>query len=92
MDLSDQTVVLSPAVAISDSGFVFDPRTGQSFSVNSSGLFLLRALRERCSVQDLARSLEAGSAEPIAAERDVTEFVRMLADFGLISEGNAVGS
>ena len=33
-------------LAISDSGFVFDPYTGASFSVNLTGLTLLRALKD----------------------------------------------
>ena len=33
-------------LALSDSGFVFDPLSGASFTVNASGLALIRILQE----------------------------------------------
>ncbi len=66
-------------LAVSDSGFVFDPVSGHSFSVNETGLRILRLLKEG---QDLPSAVKAlcdeflGSAADI--ERDVLEFAGLL--------------
>lgn len=56
-------------LAISPSGFAFDPETGQSFSVNETGLAALAELRSRRSPAEVARSL--------ATEYDVSEDVAL---------------
>lgn len=45
-------------LAISDTGFVFDPYSGATFSVNPSGLAILRLLKEGCARADLVEHLE----------------------------------
>ena len=66
-------------IALSESGFIFDPVTGNSFSTNDSGLALLKLLQ---SEKDLAAVIEAlvGRYEVDArtAERDVRDFVVLL--------------
>lgn len=44
-------------LAVSDSGFVFDPQTGQSFSLNGTGLMSLNLLKKGASVEDTANCL-----------------------------------
>lgn len=67
-------------LALSDSGFVFDPVTGNSFTVNGSGLAILRRLQQQGS--DLAGTVaslcEEFDVEAMAAERDVIEFANLL--------------
>jgi len=67
-------------LALSDSGFVFDPVTGNSFTVNGSGLAILRRLQLQGS--DLAGTVaslcEEFDVEAMAAERDVIEFANLL--------------
>jgi PqqD family protein of HPr-rel-A system len=74
----------SPAVigrlALSGSGFVFDPVSGASFSVNASGLAVLRAIQAGAAdmgaiVQSLGAEFEAA---PAVLERDVMEFAGRL--------------
>lgn len=72
-------------VAVSDNGFVFDPWTGGSFTVNGSGLCVLRGLKEGMGREDLVARLQesfelrdgaaAGEAE---LYRDVDEFITLL--------------
>jgi hypothetical protein len=62
-----QTVTKSPEntigldklaqLAISDTGFVFDPASGQSFTLNSSGLFVIQQLRSKISLDTIAFNL-----------------------------------
>lgn len=62
-------------LALSDSGFVFDPVTGNSFTVNGTGLALLRLLQKEKDpariVASLTAEYETGTRE---AERDLIEF------------------
>jgi PqqD family protein of HPr-rel-A system len=73
-------------LAVSDSGFVFDPLTGHTFTVNLTGLALLTALKQGLSLEEATRRLreefEPEGGEDIA--RDVEEFVARLRDQGLV--------
>jgi hypothetical protein len=44
-------------LAVSQTGFIFDPQTGQSFSVNHTGLAALEALRRGESIAGTAQYL-----------------------------------
>jgi PqqD family protein of HPr-rel-A system len=67
-------------LALSDSGFVFDPVTGNSFTVNGSGLAILRRLQQQGSglAGTVASLCEEFDVEALAAERDVIEFANLL--------------
>ena len=73
-------------LAISDSGFLFDPYTGLTFSVNPSGKFLLEELRAGRDPSRLAPALRSAFelAEGDDPERDVAEFVVLLREHGLL--------
>jgi hypothetical protein len=69
-------------LAVSESGFVFDPVSGHHFTVNETGLEILRHLQHE---KDLSELLELLSREYNASsrelERDVVEFAGMLRKF-----------
>jgi hypothetical protein len=67
-------------LAVSNSGFVFDPVSGASFSVNVSGLAVLRAIQAGAADMDaIVRSLGTEfEAAPVVLERDVMEFAGRL--------------
>ena len=66
-------------LALSDSGFVFDPVTGNSFSVNGAGLAILRRLQQGTDLPGIVASLsEEFEVDILAAERDVIEFANLL--------------
>ncbi|MBS3917088.1 MAG: PqqD family protein [Sulfuritalea sp.] len=66
-------------LALSDSGFVFDPVTGNSFTVNGSGLAILRRLQHETDLSRIVASLgEAFEVDTLSAERDVIEFANLL--------------
>ncbi|KPK37746.1 MAG: hypothetical protein AMJ69_10480 [Gammaproteobacteria bacterium SG8_47] len=66
-------------LAISESGFVFDPTTGHSFIVNETGLVVLRRLQAGSPMRDLIVTLQDDyDAAPAELERDVLEFVGSL--------------
>ena len=66
-------------LALSDSGFVFDPVTGNSFTANGSGLAILRQLQGGSTLGEVVAALgvEFEVASPVA-ERDVIEFIGQL--------------
>jgi PqqD family protein of HPr-rel-A system len=78
-------------IAISESGFVFDPVSGQTFNMNPTALAAIRALKDGASPAALAAllaeryELEAGD-DPLS---DVEDFLSQLALFGLITKAKA---
>jgi hypothetical protein len=66
-------------LAMSDSGFVFDPVNGDSFTVNACGLTVLRLLKDG---QSLSQILEQITKEYDVnyrkAERDISDFISQL--------------
>ncbi len=45
------------SLAVNEAGFVFDPQTGQTFSLNQSGIVALSALKEGVSIEAAAKAL-----------------------------------
>ncbi len=69
-------------LAINDSGFVFNPSNGQSFTANEVGLFLLRLLQQGYDMPALLATVCADFAvDEATAERDITEFLDQLRRF-----------
>jgi ribulose-5-phosphate 4-epimerase/fuculose-1-phosphate aldolase len=80
-------------LAVSETGFVFDPSTGATFTVNPTGLVVLRALRDGATVARIVELLEAGFADASRTARDeVLDFVQLLRGHGLLSADFEVAS
>lgn len=70
---NQELVTATHRLALSESGFVFDPSSGQSFTVNPVGLVLLRELQKTGSLQetkDYALKHYSGDAQDISRETD----------------------
>ena len=74
-------------LAINDSGFVFDPLTGHTFTLNDTGLAVVRALKHGKELEKIVAELgddfELDGAEDLA--RDVEDFMSRLKEHGLVS-------
>jgi len=69
-------------LALNDSGFVFDPVNGRSFSANAAGLYILRFLQHNDDVEALMASIDQDfNVNPSDVQRDVTEFSGQLRKF-----------
>jgi hypothetical protein len=71
-------------LALNDQGFAFDPATGTSYTLNPTGLAILRGIRDGLADRDLVERI-AGDFE-VAAERasaDIAAFRRHLTVLGL---------
>jgi hypothetical protein len=72
-------------LAVSDTGFVFDPFTGSTFTVNQTGLCVLQAFKEgldkKRAVQRIRERFNVRAGDPL---RDVDEFVQLLRQNGVV--------
>lgn len=69
-------------LAISESGFVFDPVSGHNFTVNETGLVILRLLQKDNQLAPLIdRLTNEYDAPRRELERDVLEFAGLLRDY-----------
>lgn len=80
-------------LALSETGFVFDPYSGATFSLNETGVVVMRALRSGRSREEVLAAMrdafEVGSAD---LEHDLDEFVALLRREGLVSRDFEPGS
>lgn len=66
-------------LALNESGFVFDPVTGNSYTVNESGLAIMRHLKNSEGLDRIIETLQDKfSVDTQIAERDVIEFAASL--------------
>jgi hypothetical protein len=73
-------------LALNDSGFAFDPLTGHTFTINATGRFALRCLKDGMTSDETAHRLResfavSGEHDP---SRDVQDFVSQLRECGLL--------
>lgn len=72
-------------LAVSDTGFVFDPASGATYTVNPPGLVVLNALREGLSLDEtIARIHDRFDDVAPDAKDDVIDFVQRLRQSGLL--------
>lgn len=68
-------------LAVNESGFVFDPYTGASFSTNATGLHILTALKNGEERPRIATTLQEAFEvfeNEDDLDRDIDEFVQLL--------------
>lgn len=72
-------------IALSDTGFAFDPMTGHTYSLNKTGIYIVRRLKEGKSpeeiVQDMVNDFEVDEGR---AREDLSKFLEVLKGYGLI--------
>ena len=71
---------------LNDRGFVFDPASGETFQLNTTGLRILRMLQQGMD-KDVAvlRMTQEYEVDEHAAGRDIDDFLREFNRFGLKS-------
>ena len=73
------------SLALNPDGFAFDPTTGESFTLNATGLVILEGLREGLTHEELtARLVERFEVVSDDASRDVDDFMDHLRAFRLL--------
>ena len=72
-------------LAVNDEGFVFDPQTGESFTVNQTGKTILKALIDSKAEDDIAIQLtEQFEVSNQEAQADVRDFLHNLRAYQLL--------
>lgn len=70
---------LKKNIALSDTGFVFDPSTGDSFTVNPIGLEIIKHLKDGMSKGAILGLLaEQYETDAVNVEKDYADFTNML--------------
>ncbi|MGI6048411.1 MAG: PqqD family protein [Petrimonas sp.] len=71
-------------IAISENGFIFNPLTGDSFSVNQTGVFVLQKLKDGESNENILKALQDEyDLDTYTAEKDFYDFLSMLKSYQL---------
>ena len=78
--------MLNSNIAISETGLVFNPATGDSFAVNHIGLEILKLVKENKSKEEICRIiLSAYETDKDIIEIDINEFLHSLVRNQIIS-------
>ncbi len=76
-------------VKISDNGFVFNSKTGDSFSLNPFGLELIKNIQEEKELESLKKEMtEKYDVDDLTFEKDFYEFCALLKHHQIILQGN----
>ena len=76
---------LKENIAISESGFVFNPEIGTSFTTNSLGVAILKQLKTKTSTEEIMTSIVNNyDVDSVTCEKDLDDFIRILEQFDLI--------
>jgi len=76
-------------VAISESGYVFNPVTGESFSVNPVGIRIIHYIKEGRQAEEISGLImDEYSVDEKTFDKDYQDFTGLLFSYGLIEQGN----
>ena len=66
-------------LVITDSGFIFDPHVGKSYSANSIGLLILKYIQDGKNLDQIIQVvIKDFNVSALDAERDIAEFLNSL--------------
>jgi len=78
---------LKKNIATSEAGFVFNPGTGDSFSVNQTGAEILSQLKQDKSPKEIIQLISSRfEVDATQIERDLDDFISQLYTFNLIDK------
>ncbi len=72
-------------LAISSDGFIFDPETGNSYTVNEVGLLIIEKLKSGKKPEEIVEEiLQIYDVDRETVEKDLDEFLQQLRLFGFL--------
>lgn len=78
-------VSLKKNIAVSDSGFVFNPTNGDSFSLNGIGLDILLMLKASKQEEEIKATLRSNyDVDADTLDNDYYDFLKMLGQYKLL--------
>ena len=76
---------LKKNIATSEAGLIFNPGTGDSFSVNNTGIKILAMLKDNKSQQEIISYVSSiYDVERKQIEKDMDDFISQLNDYNLL--------
>ncbi|MES2678815.1 MAG: PqqD family protein [Bacteroidota bacterium] len=76
---------LKKNIALSDSGFIFDPGTGNSFTTNPIGLQMIQLLKQEKTPKEIEAEIrDEYQIDAITFEKDYFDFISVLAKLKLL--------
>ena len=79
-------LIVNHNIAISDTGFLFNSSTGESFTLNPIGVQIINCLKESREDSEIVASIIAEyHVDEKDAERDLLDFKEVLRHFSIIS-------
>lgn len=76
-------------VAISESGYVFNPSTGESYTVNPIGIEIFNLLKEEKSFEEISKTVMSKyNTDEATFEKDYNDFIGMMNLHLLIDNNN----
>jgi hypothetical protein len=77
---------IKESIAISESGFMFDPSTGDSFSLNQTGKEILAFLKSGKSEEEIKEiMIEKYEIDNFTLEHNFYDFMEMLKTFNVLT-------
>jgi len=72
-------------LAISDSGFIFDPSSGDAFNTNETGIFIINLLKQGKDFNELMDILiEAYEVSEDELEADLLDYIQILKNYRMV--------
>ncbi len=74
-------------IAVSETGFVFDPTSGESYSINTVGQEILEQLKDGKKAEEISKAITSEyEIDEASFEKYYYDFIGMLRQFQLIDE------
>ncbi|MFH2143861.1 MAG: PqqD family protein [Bacteroidota bacterium] len=74
-------------IAVSENGFVFDPTTGESYSLNEMGTEFLNMLKSGKTKEKIKKEiLLKYDVDEVTFEKSFSDFINMLVNYQLIED------
>ncbi len=82
---------ITEEIKISDNGFVFNSKTGDSFTLNPFGLELIKKIQEGKDFETFNKGLlEKYEVDDLTLEKDYYEFCALLKHHQIISQDDSI--
>ena len=76
---------LKSNIALSESGFIFNPNTGESFTINPTGQQIIELIKEGKEFDEISQYfLENFETEESIFEKDYEDFMHMLTSYQML--------
>ena len=76
-------------LALSDSGFVFNPASGESYTVNPIGVEIIQFLKDGKSIEEVSELiLENYNTDLKTIDKDLNDFIVMLKQYSLVDNND----